>query len=278
MSAAVAARSSSELGVTLDVERTEIVFHNETPDRVRVEITVRNLGEELSAPTFAVLQAAPLGAFVPWRPLTILPVPGLLPGEAATLETTARVPQVAPLGPPNRVPPSRLLTALGLEDDGRPGLDRAETLPADPFQLLGQGQRHWAGNFNVFIDGKATERHLAQALRIYPGLVNMAMFVVGSTRDAYRFELRGTGADWEAVLCDMMELPALASDGRDARVPLGEWVPVRSRRILMLALRPPLDATAGTVDVHVTQRSTGQEAVVEFSLDPNAAGAGCFTL
>jgi hypothetical protein len=47
---------------------------------------------------------------------------------------------------------------------------------------------------------------------------------------------------------------------------------------MLLALRPPKDAGAGAFAVHVTQRSTGQEAVVEFSLDPAAAGPGCYTV
>jgi hypothetical protein len=47
---------------------------------------------------------------------------------------------------------------------------------------------------------------------------------------------------------------------------------------MMLALCPPKDCGSGTVEVHVEQRSTGQSAVVEFSLDPNAAGPGCFVV
>jgi hypothetical protein len=57
-----------------------------------------------------------------------------------------------------------------------------------------------------------------------------------------------------------------------------EWVPVRGQRVFTLALRPPADCEARSVEVHVTQRSTGQTAVVEFSLDPTAAGPGCYTV
>ena len=35
---------------------------------------------------------------------------------------------------------------------------------------------------------------------------------------------------------------------------------------MMLALCPPMDCHQGKVDVHVAQRSTGREAIVEFSL------------
>jgi hypothetical protein len=48
--------------------------------------------------------------------------------------------------------------------------------------------------------------------------------------------------------------------------------------MFLLALCPPADCTAAALEVHVTQRSTGQSAVVEFSLDPNAAGPGCYVV
>jgi hypothetical protein len=38
---------------------------------------------------------------------------------------------------------------------------------------------------------RAVERHLAQALRIYPGKTNAAMFFVGNRKDGYRFDLTG---------------------------------------------------------------------------------------
>jgi len=45
-----------------------------------------------------------------------------------------------------------------------------------------------------------------------------------------------------------------------------------------LALCPPADCDAGSVNVHVRQRSTNRDAIVEFSLDPRAAGAACYTV
>ncbi len=150
-------------------------------------------------------------------------------------------------------------------------------LPADPFRLLGQPNVHWAGNLNIFVQGRAVERHLAQALRIYPGRVNMAMFVVGSGRDAYAFSLHGDGADWEARLHDLTGATRLDHlDGTGLR--MGEWLDCPSTRMMFLALRPPADCERGVVEVHVRQRSTGQQAIVEFSLDPEAAGPGCFVV
>jgi hypothetical protein len=292
------------VGPLLDVARTDITFADVAPGRVHIAVTVWNRGEVRSAPADALLMAAPLGAFVPWRPLAVLPVPALEPGEPIVLETEVSRPATRPLGPPDRVAPRRLLTALGAEDD-RPGPDRSGAagflalfrrlrsrhgsaaralplsgLPADPLELLGHGGAHWAGNLNVFVDRKPVERHLAQALRIYPGQVNLAMFVVGSGhRDAYRFELAGEGAGWDAVLHDMTTLHSLAFDrGSAAPVTEGGWVSVDGQRLMFLALRPPADCAAGTVEVRVEQRSTGQTAVVEFSLDPRAAGPGCYVV
>jgi len=45
---------------------------------------------------------------------------------------------------------------------------------------------------------------MAQALGIYPGRTNMAMFLVGDRgrKDAYAFELVGLNPDWKAMLYD----------------------------------------------------------------------------
>jgi hypothetical protein len=263
----------------LTLARTDIIFANTSPECVAIEVTVFNLGPAPSAPQAAALLAAPFGAFVPWRPLAILPVPALRPGQSAVLKTTARQPRPAPLGPPDRVPPRQVLTALGAADNP-PGPGRPQRpLPADLMQLLGQGSPHWAGNLNVFVGGKAVERHLARALRVYPGRVNLALFVVGSGRDAYRFHLAGPGAAWGAALFDMTERRSLSLDlSGCSPVSTDDWVEVDHMRLLFLALQPPAGCTRGELEVQVEQRSTGQQAVVEFSLDPAAAGPGCYVV
>jgi hypothetical protein len=269
---------------SLQVARQDITFASVRPGSVHVAITVHNLGGRRSAPTTAALMAAPLGAFVPWRPLALLPVPALGPGESAVLTADVPRPATAPLGPPDRVAPRRLLTALGAEDDRPRARARARGtlvggLPADLMELLRQPNAHWAGNLNVFIGGRAVERHLAQALRVYPGRLNLAMFVVGSGRDAYRFHLIGEGEDWNANLFDMTDGEALTLDvSRVPPVVEDRWIEVPRQRMMILALRPPRNCRSGSVEVHVLQRSSGQTAVVEFSLDPNAAGPGCFVV
>jgi hypothetical protein len=275
---------------------TGLTFANVTPTRVRVEIAVSNAGDAPSGPTTLPLSAAPLGAFVPWRPLASLAVPALAPGETRVLRWDATRPAAKPLGPPDRVPPRALLTALGMGDDpplaGRAALLRrrrltgggpqtlaSRALPADPLDLLGRPNVHWAGNLNVFVGGRDVERHLAQALRVYPGRTNLACFVVGSGPDAYRFRLEGEGAGWDASLHDLTAsgslLPDRSGEGAD---PPGEWVEVDRQRLMILALRPPKGCGTGSVEVRVEQRSTGREAVVEFSLDPAAAGPGCYVV
>ncbi|HVS36532.1 MAG TPA: hypothetical protein VMS17_13290 [Gemmataceae bacterium] len=269
--------TTTAAGASLTLARADIQFSDAGPRRVAVSFRVRNDGDEPSAPTLAVLSAAPLGAFVPWRSLALVHAPALAPGESAVLRTEAIRPAVAPLGPPDRVPPRRLLTALGAADD-RPQ-PTPVALPPDLMDLVGRPNPHWAGNLNVFVAGRAVERHLAQTLRVYPGRVNLALFVVGSRRDAYRFHVVGEGPDWKARLHDITEGKTLQVDvSSQPAVAEDEWIETPGQRMMMLALEPPADCGAGAVAVHVTQRSTGKEAVVEFSLDPTAAGPGCFVV
>jgi hypothetical protein len=292
---------------SLQVRREDIRFHNVTPERVHIEIDVRNEGDTRSRPTWAQIMAAPLGAFVRWKPLTVAAVPSLSPGESFTIRTEARRVIRPALGSARDIPPRKLLTALGLGDDeGDDNQSRLTsaitdwlktwmtfqangripdaremtdgTLPADPFELLFAPNPHWAGNLNVFIGRNEVERHMAQALRVYPGRNNLAMFIVGQRPDAYRFSLTGTGVDWAAALFDTTSSSCISLEPRtDARVPTEKWIPMEEQRLLLLSLRPP-KCVAGEVQVHVEQRSTGKEAVVEFSLDPEAAGPGCYVV
>jgi hypothetical protein len=261
----------------LHVGREDIAFTTLPDGRVEITVRVTNRGPRRTPETYAVFHAAPLGAFVPWRPLTAVVVPALDPGQSFAARATARRPRPETRGDGNRVPPQWLLAALTPDenrDRPRPGLP---VLPTDLMDLLGRSNPHWAGNLNIFLGGPPVERHMAQALRVYPGRVNLAMFIVGHGRDAYDFRLEGPG-DWDARLYSAGPTAAVLDLSRASAVAEGRWVAVDHTSVMILALQPPAGCPSGSVDVHVRQQSTGQEAVVEFSLDPDAAGPGCYTL
>src|SRR5437867_149956 len=102
------------------VERTDIQFCNVAPGRVRINVTVANVGEIRSQPTSMTIQAAPLGAFVSWRDLTSLLVPSIEPGDSIEVATEVSTSPTKPLGEFSRVPPRKLLTAIGSEDQPEP--------------------------------------------------------------------------------------------------------------------------------------------------------------
>jgi hypothetical protein len=152
------------------------------------------------------------------------------------------------------------------------------SLAPDLWDWVGRGQTHWAGNINVFVGQQRVERHLARALRVYPGRTNLAMFVVGNPqrRDAFAFELAGLNPDWKAALYDVTNGRSLLADESDAAIKDQQWVESHGSLMVMLATQPPADCSTGNLEVHVTRRGCQQPAIVEFNLDPTAQGAGCY--
>jgi hypothetical protein len=270
----------------LTVRATDIEFSNSRPDLVDVRITVRNVGPEQSQPMIGRISAAPLGAFVPWQLLAVAKIPSLAPNEAHIVCVEVQERRRRPLGSADRVPPSRVLTALGQDDDNqppRPAIAASTSatvgrLPTDLLKLLGQGNVHFAGNLNIFVGGRAVERHKAKSLRVYPGRTNLAMFIVGSRPDAYAFDLQGSAAAWDAVLFNMTRANSFLPEGGQSALPLRRWIEQTGMSMMVLAVRPPAKCEQGAVDVHVKQRSTGESAIVEFSLDPAADGPGCYVV
>jgi hypothetical protein len=226
-------------------------------------------------------------------------VPPLEPGESRDLSTDVVRPRPAPLGDFNRVPPRKLLTAINSPDQSLPqsgtgfsGLmdlwlkqrkprsasgAGAASLAPDPWDLLDRSQPHWAGNINVFVGGRAVERHLAKALRVYPGRTNLTMFMVGGPGkyDAYAFRLMGMAPDWQASLYDLTSCESLVLNPLDPPLEETHWVE-SDALMAMLAIVPPPDCRAGNLEVHVTRRSCGKTAIVEFNLEPSAQGPGCY--
>lgn len=294
-------RTDCEAGLV--VEPQDISFEDLTENTVAIRVKIRNDGSRRSEPTMMRLESAPLGAFVPWKPLAELPVSALEPGEERELSTEATRPRPKPLGSFDRVPPRTLLAAVSASPDEaapqpaagmaamlalfrRRETSRAKNrstngetslLAPDLWDLLGRDQPHWAGNINVFIGLKAVERHFAKSLRIYSGRPNLAMFDVGGGRsDAYAFEIAGLAADWQAALYDMTNAKSLVIGRSDTPVRERQWVESAGMLLMMLAIRPPVVCEDGNLAVHVTQRSQGKTAVVEFNLDPAAQGPGCY--
>src|SRR3954454_4437010 len=193
----------------LRADRTDISFRNVTPDIVRVDVHVTNDGSLWSPTTEVALQSAPLGDFLTWQPLLTLTVPPLAPRTSVVVSGSAWVPQPAPAAPPEQVwsMPAHLLQEFAEaaareareeeEREARRLLRRpAPVVAADPLALVGRNGFHWADNIDILMRGKAAERHMAQALRVYPGKTNAAMFFVGDRKDGYRFELSGHAEEW----------------------------------------------------------------------------------
>lgn len=291
----------SKLEAELVVEPSDISFQDLAGGTVMVRITVRNESTRHSKPTIMRLESAPLGAFVPWRPLAVLPVPALEPGEARELSVDVSKVHPQPLGSFDRVPPTKLLTAVNSSPDEAPrpgtwlsgllefisrrgtlksrdGTNKRPSLAPDLWELLGRDQPHWAGNINVFIGSKAVERHMAKALRIYPGRSNLAMFLVGSgERDAYAFDITGLTPDWTAALY-VANAKTLAVEASDTPIKERQWMESAGTMMVMLVVRPPMICEEGNIRVQVMRRSSQKTAVVEFNLDPAAQGSGCYSV
>lgn len=288
----------------LVVEPADISFQDVAGGLVRIRVNIRNEGGHCSSPTVLRLESAPLGAFVPWRPLAVLPVPAIEPGESRAVSYEAVRPRPASLGGFDRIPPARLLTAVNAPDESRqPGARLAATLDLlrrqttarlanrsvvnqgpslspDFWDLLGRGQPHWAGNLNVFVGARAVERHQARALRVYSGRPNLAMFAVGEAgrSDAYAFDLVGLTPDWKAALHDVTHARTLLVGASDTPIRETQWVEADGGLMIMLAVRPPAGCEEGNLEVRVTRRSCQKTAVVEFDLDPESQGAGCYVV
>ncbi len=305
--AAVSRSGHDVLGSELRVKRTDISFEDLEGDRVRIKVRVRNEGADRSPLTIMRLESAPLGAFVSWRPLDELLVMPLEPWETRELSTEVLRPRPTPLGSFDRVPPKSLLTALSAPDGpsrrpqfgsgiagimdllrkAREGSDVAgkAALAPDAWGFFGREQPHWAGNINVFVGrGQPVERHMAKALRVYPGRTNLATFIVGQATgawrtEAYGFRLAGSALDWNPVLYGVTGKSRLLMDGLNAPIEETKWVESEfGTMIVMLGMEPPENCGEGNLEVHVTKRSSGKTAIVEFTLDAKGKGPGCYTL
>jgi hypothetical protein len=278
----------------LRLDRQDIVFYNVAERRVRIQVTIHNDGDADSRPTFAQIQSADFGAFLPWRPLTRLPVPAIVAGDSVTLQIDA---EIAPLTADTLRPPAaksrttenpadhrresmpllirRALNAfMEVRSRGaqprpvpRPGM----RLSPDIYEVDGRPLPNWAGNLNVFVGRESVERHMARGLRIDPGCVNLAHFHVGSGPDAYSFEMPTVPEGWKVSLTHGERSMFFATDP----ITPGTWIEARRSFHVMALMELPESCAKGSVEITVQQRSTGKEAVVEFELDADGPGSGC---
>ncbi len=374
-------------GVDLRVEREDIRFFNSRPDTLKIEITVHNRGYVGSRPDTMLLEAAPLGAFVPWRPLQRLQVPAIPAGESLVVSTEARLEDTASTseedstqrrlrrfqavleqagegesreaGGDEQDAPAWVrdivrrggfeglsawdiaalasrrefrgveglqqlfLTALEGETSSaailrkldrirrseepdrnfsafspviqsammrnRELLSGSDLSAMDPSRAAGRLNRHWAGNINVHLSGRAVERHQGRDLRCYPGYSNWALFNLGSRKgEEYRITFEGCGADWDPRVFHLPNAPgemaAMAEMMRMSSEHLGEGVASGGTVVtptgsawMTAAVSPPRDATVGKLDIGILELSSGRETTVEFGLNANAPGCGLYT-
>ncbi len=394
-------------GVDLCVETEGIRFYNVGPDTLKIEVTVHNRGYSESRPDTMLLEAAPLGAFVPWRPLQRLPVPAIAAGESLTVSTEVRLDaddvelengsreaetgrfqalleQAGEASPSTagdvarenkgaardgRAAPGWVLAFLrrgnfeGLsawdiaalisrsgirrgealqqvflsaleggadpallvlvreicrtQQSGEPGpasgdgssvgsfrainrawrslgsrwgqlLSGADLSAMDPSRAAGRGNRHWAGNINVHLGGRAVERHQANGLRIYPGLENWALFNLGSRKgEEYICTFEGEGVAWDPMVFHLENADdeyVAAREVHRGRECLGQgigsggsFVTPRTSAWMAVMVSPPAGRRWGGLGIEIYELSSERSTKVEFELDSTASGSGLYT-
>ncbi len=125
-----------------------------------IDLEFENPGSQPSRATSAIVQIAAFGAFVPWRPLTVVGVPPIPPRRRLVLRTAVDPDDPRDLDVPGfgRRAPAQI--------DGTLEWTNPQPLRGLMARLLG-GMRgpvpttHFVGNLNVFVPGsKPVERHM----------------------------------------------------------------------------------------------------------------------
>jgi hypothetical protein len=259
----------------MTVERGDIMFGDVSPGKVLITVTVRNQGRVTSPPSPMFVQAAPLGAFVPWRPLAELRVPPIEPGRQRTVSFVAERSRHEPLGDPGVVEPARFLRAATRGSMMRRYRNASRVrlhgrLPVDLLELLQLGSIFWAGNINVFLGGREVERHFARQLCLNPSQPSLADFILGAGPDSYRFHVERKPQELEVALFDVTSQRRLGIDlSRSERVPEESWWHVPGTRVLFLTVDSTEESEVA-VEIHVDQKSTGKSAVIELGFEASA--------
>lgn len=147
---------------------------------VEISIELVNHSEEPTTEDTLIIEAAPLGAFVPNRPLTRVAVGSLDPGERRSVSVFV----------------SR--DALQGASLAAPPIDRT-VLPKSIGAILDATKAmHWIGNLNVYFDREpknAVERHCAFNLKVPAGNQIAAMFML---MDECDLEAHCSSSEWSA--------------------------------------------------------------------------------
>ena len=107
----------------------------------------------------------------------------------------------------------------------------------------------------------------AEALRVAPGKQNMVLFSVGSKADEYRFDMKGRATRWN---------PRLLVPRDNRIVPIEGTVGLDPLTPVILVFTPPSDAQKGDLRIDVRRASSGHTESIEFDLDTQVPGPGCF--
>ena len=219
--------------------REGLSWRSVAPDRVEIAVLVSNDGPESTQPGDLVIEAAALGAFVPFRPVARIALGSLEPGERRRVTTLV---------------PRRVLQGAGLMPMARIMGDFLKRLygpaGADARLLDELAHAEWIGNLNVYFDRRperAVERHCAFGLKVEAGRSLAAMLVLPEPVAGYEVGTSCTSPDWKAEVLRFG--PGLAC----------------------LLVRPP--AACGEragVTVLVTRASDGREVPVEFEFETSA--------
>ena len=273
---------------TLDVQREDIRFGNLGPGLIWLEVEVHNRGTRASQVAPMEVRVAPFGAFVASKPLDVLVVPSIPPGSSTVVRTVFQEradgelsqldaagrhralgrsrltkqlpPPPKPVASRSRARLRRAVAQMLRSAESGPGGSGAEYM----CEVLDKTAR-WAGNFNVHIGSAETERHIASAIRLVPGMRNVAMFVVGERLEHFSFDLQGEAVGWEAGLFTTRE-----------RLPLGTPRLLDRETRIFLSVSPPSGTTEGLLAVGVTRHATSQRALVEFGFGVDTIPARCF--
>jgi len=224
---------------------------------LKIEFLVENRGTEPSTPRPVRIDVAPFGAFVPWRPLTRLDLPGIPPGGRVVMTATAG---------DDELPQTTDLLGRGRADLRRPRYSTMFSTLLSAMRVLQRRSTalkdaHYVGNLDVHVRGcEPVERHVQEAVGLQAGTENWSMFMIGDGSD------------------DRYTLRLEAGPGWRVNFEPGNWdTPMHGPvHCIIVTFVPPAEAERGHVAIWVRRDSTGQEVPVEFELVAEVPEARCY--